>query len=241
VLIVDSRAGSKELQPKLTDSILGSLEFADIAFMGMVGTKPAQIGIEYKKIPDLISCIRNGRFAGHQLPGMQRDYDFIYLIIEGICKRGKDGLLETPRRGGWKAYTHGGAFMFADLHSWLTTMEAKGGVRVRWTRNQAETIRMIRSLYNWWVKKKWEDHRAHMVFDTSGAPATALNHTLIRRIAKELTGVGWEKSAKVASHFTKVNPKHAIHSMMNASVTDWQQIEGIGKILSAKIVKELKG
>jgi len=164
MLIVDSRVGSKELAPKITGASLGQLEFADVAFMGMIGNRPVQIGIELKKLPDLISCIRNGRFAGHQLPGMRRDYDFIYLIVQGIHKRGGDGLLETPRRGGWRAYAHGGPMSWAALQSWYTTMEAKGLVRIRFTRNQSETIRVIRSLYTWWTLKKWEDHRAHMVF-----------------------------------------------------------------------------
>jgi len=172
-------------------------------------------------------------FAGHQLPGMQRDYDFIYLVIEGIVKRGRDGLLETPRRGGWKAYTHGGAFAWGDLHSWITTMEAKGFVRVRWTRNQSETIRLIRTLYNWWSKKKWEDHRSHMVFDQSGAPGAILKHSLLRRIAKELPGVGWEKSQRVCKRFSTIT------QLMSATVEQWQEIEGIGPILSKKIVKEL--
>jgi ERCC4-type nuclease len=233
MILIDNRTGSKELAPKITGAKLGRLEFADVAFVGMIGTRPVQIGIELKKLPDLISCIRNGRFAGHQLPGMQRDYDFIYLIVQGIHKRGKDGLLETPRRGGWKAYAHGGAMSWAALQSWYTTMEAKAGVRIRFTRNQSETIRIIRSLYTWWTIKKWEDHRSHMVFDSSAAPAAVLHHPLIRRIAKELTGVGWEKSAAVAKHFKTVG------AVMSATEKQWQAIEGIGPILSAKIVKEL--
>ena len=76
MILVDSREGSKQLQPLLRDSKLTRLEFADFAFTGSDRDgRISQIGIEYKTLPDVLSCIADGRFAGHQLPGMMKAYD----------------------------------------------------------------------------------------------------------------------------------------------------------------------
>jgi ERCC4-type nuclease len=77
VLFVDPRSGSKELVRPLTKAGLPvdastQLEAGDLFFVGR-GDKGAAttIGIEHKKVADLIASLRTGRLQGVQLPGMR--------------------------------------------------------------------------------------------------------------------------------------------------------------------------
>jgi excinuclease UvrABC nuclease subunit len=54
-------------------------------------------------------------------------------------------------------------------------------------------------------------------------------------MAKELQGVGWEKSGNIAGQFQ--NPL----AMVQASVVEWRSIPGIGDTLAKRIVKVLQG
>lgn len=234
MLIVDSRIGSKDLVTKIQGAELGKLEFADVAFLGNINNHPVNIGIELKTVSDVLSCLKDGRFAGHQLPGMRRAYDYIYLIIEGGYRANVDGLLEViAGRGKWVIHSHGGATMWRDLENWITTMEAKTNLNVRKTYNRRETVALVKALHSWWVNKEWGKHRSHLTFDRSGAPSLPIPPSLLRRMAAQLPRVGWSKSIAVEGHFK------TIKEMVLASEKTWQEIEGIGKILSKKIVEGL--
>ncbi len=98
MILVDSRIGSKDLiKPLGSISKLAVLEFADAMFVGGgEGNKPVFVGIEIKKIKDALSCIMSGRFAGHQLVGLVKEYDVRYLIIEGWYRADRKGCWKSP-------------------------------------------------------------------------------------------------------------------------------------------------
>ena len=88
MILVDTRAGSNELIEPLLKAGLpveeATLEFGDLAFLGRgEGGKKLTIGIEHKKMGDLVQSMTGGRLAGHQLPGMLGMYDRCWLIAEG--------------------------------------------------------------------------------------------------------------------------------------------------------------
>jgi len=86
------------------------------------------IGIEIKTVKDALSCVVSGRFAGHQLPGLVKEYDVVYFIIEGLWKADKEGLLEVPYGKRWRVVKLGSRyFMWRDFELWLTSMESMGG------------------------------------------------------------------------------------------------------------------
>jgi len=121
-LLVDSRVGSKDLAKPLSAK-LAVLEFADAMFVGGgLGDKPIFIGIEVKTVKDALSCVVSGRFAGHQLPGLVKGYDVVYLIVEGRWRADKEGLLEVPYGKRWRAVNLGRRyFMWRDFALWLTS------------------------------------------------------------------------------------------------------------------------
>jgi len=57
--------------------------------------------------------------------------------------------------------------------------------------------------------------------------------SLVRRVAKELPGIGWERSLLVEETFDSVR------TMVNAPLEQWLEIEGIGKGIATKVQEEL--
>jgi len=236
MLLVDGREGSRDLLIPLKaeglDAELAELEYADLCWMGNGPDGLAPVGIELKTLRDLLSSMRSGRLAGRQLPGMLAAYDYSYLIVEGPCRANpQTGILEEPRRGGWQELRLGASrFYFDDVELFLTSLDTLTPLRIRRTRSRTETMRMILLLYRWW-QKPWEDHGSLKVI-YGGPPPSPLpvEHSLVRRFAVQLPGVGWERSAAVEKSFASVA------EMVAADEKRWQQVEGIGKVLSRRIV-----
>ncbi len=232
MILIDPRAGSQDYIPLLRT--LGApveavtLEFGDCAFYG----SGRAVGVELKKLNDLLNCITTGRFAGHQLPGMCRDYSEAYLIVEGYWRPNPvDGVLETRRGRDWVPVKLGKrTWMWRDLDNFLTTIEVKGGVRIKRTANADETARAIYGLYNWWSDV--DSHRSHLALNRAGRDAALFTRpTFVRRVAAELPGVGYERSGAVAASFATVR------SMIAADIPTWLEIDGIGKKIAKGIVE----
>lgn len=228
---IDSRTGSVDLLPYLSGvAELATLDFGDASFPGKGKDGiPVLVGVERKKVEDMIESTISGRFQGRQLPGLVASYNVVYLIVEGIADRTGE-ILEVHRRG-WNETE----FTVAQFDNMLNTLMMIAGVKVISTRNDRETALTIRNLYNWW-QKGWEDHRSHLGFYVEPPPSVSLvKPSLIRRIAKELPGVGWQKSLEIEKYFASTA------DMWVAEISTWQKIPGIGKTLAGRIYKALRG
>lgn len=247
MIIVDDRAGSNRY-PHLLSALgvkvtLGRLEYGDFSFLGSgPADAPVTIGIEHKRLDDLLQSITTGRFAGHQLPGLVTAYDHPYLMVEGIWRpEPGSGILQIRSGKGWQDHGRGARrWMYRDLEQWLYTIEHKAGVSVRKTSTSDESARSIQALYSWWCRG-WDDHRSHLAISQAHTITrsrdSALLHrpTLVRRIANELDGIGWDRSAAVAAHFPTVA------QMMAADAKEWAKVPGIGKTIATRIVASLRG
>lgn len=241
MILVDNRTGSKDLAGYLrhwgVSCEVTRLDYGDAAFPGNGPQGPLYIGIEIKAITDALSCMTDGRFSGHQLPGLVRTYDRTWLVLEGhIYPRYSDGILQVGTPGKRKPVGFGRrCFMYRDLDNWITSMENCAGLRVRRTVDRVETARFIADSYGWW-SKEWSEHKSHLAFDESGPDAALLvRPSLLRRIAAQLPGVGFGKSGAVASKFRDVE------HMVQAGVGEWQEIDGIGEVLAKKCWGALRG
>ena len=242
-LMLDDRTGSGDLLPLLRarhlPTVLQRMEYGDAAFFGNgPDSCPIPIGIEIKQVSDVLKCVTDGRFAGHQLPGLCTTYELVWLVIEGSFRSdGRSGVLETFHRGRWSPYQIGARrFMFRELEHWLLTMEMKGGIRVKRTFNRDETADFLRNLYTWWTAKEWDEHRSHLAPNLSSLPDRALlvRPTLVRLVAKELPGIGWQKAEEVAKAFSSVL------ELAVAEEDDWADIAGIGKTTARKVVQAIR-
>ena len=241
MILVDSRIGSQDLAPIIRSFgvpvDLCTLDFADCAFIGNGATGPVPVGIELKKLNDILSCITTGRFSGHQLRGLVQQYDEIYLVIEGIYRPNpNDGVLETTYGRGWHAVSQGKRqWMYRELENFLTTVEQRGGIRLRRTADTHETARMVASLYAWW-SKDYDEHKAHLAINRANRgrdTALLVRPSLKHEIAMCLPGLGYMKAGAVAGHFSSVR------AMINAELSEWVMLPGVGKTIAAKIQAEI--
>ncbi len=238
MLWLDDRIGAKDLEPALTrlgvEVAMVRLDFGDCAWLGHGpdGAESVQVGVELKTISDLLDV---DRFAGHQIPGLLRQYDRVWVVVEGLWRPGVDGVLETwagdnrwlPLRHGRRGYT------YREVDHLLTTLELKAGLYVRRTGTRVETAHLLASLYSWWRDKHWEEHRSHLRLGRSGDVGLLTPPPLRRRVANELPGVGYARSEAVATHFPTTR------ALATASRDEWAQIDGIGKKLADRITTAL--
>lgn len=242
LMLVDDREGSRQFAKLLRPSELGRLPFGDVSFLGNgPNGRPVPIGIELKQLSDVLSCITTGRFSGHQLPGLHSSYEYIYLVYYGIYSLDqRTGSLTVPRprpgdKKGWVNASIGSrAFMYREFESWLATMELRGGVRIRRAATVREAAAVVQSLFSWWGKD-WEGHHSHLALQEDPPWGLLRKPNLLRKMAAQLPGVGWTRSAAVASHFDSVL------EMVNAGEKEWRQIEGIGKKTAATVIASLEG
>jgi len=239
MLYLDARVGSGDLDEPLRRlgldvEVIPRIDFADVAFFGHgpLGENTVQIGIEIKKIRDLLNV---ERLSGHQLPGLLRQYDHVWLIVEGLWRPGDDGVLEIPRGREWGPLELGSRrFMYKEADNYLTTLEVKGGLRVRRTTNRGETARTVAGLYGWWNDKAWLQHRSHLALHRAVDTAFLVPPPLRRCVAAELPGLGMQKSEAVAGFFKNT------FDMINADPKTWTEITGIGKTLAQRIHEAIR-
>lgn len=241
IILIDDRVGSADLIGHLrhwqVPCAMDRLEFGDACFVGNGPRGSVSVGVEVKKVHDALQCMTDGRFAGHQLPGLVKTYDRIWLILEGkfTVDFGSGLLLAEGRRR--REYAHGSRrFMYRDLDSWLTTMEICAGVRSRRTTDRVETARVLADLHGWFGKD-YADHKAHLALHVQGStPDVALfaRPSLARMVAAQLPGVGFKKSQAVVRRFVNVR------EMAEATVEEWASIDGIGDVLAERIYQAIR-
>lgn len=191
--------------------------------------------MEYKKLPDLLACVRSGRFAD-QLRGMRDSYEINWLLIEGRvdCVGPKQVLKYKTDDHRWRASD--GRVTYAELVTWTMTMCMRAGVLVWRTETQEESVSWLRGLNVWCTGKEWSDHRAHLDWYTPPLPHPPWEKpSTLQKVAAQLPGVGAVRSGEVAKYFK------SIQEMACALPEDWVKIPGVGKTTAAKIVKAVKG
>lgn len=259
-IYIDDRAGSADLAPLLRARglpvVLTRMDYGDVAWQGVgSGGEPVSVGVEVKGLHDVLKCICDGRFAGHQLPGLVQAYDQAWLLVEGLWRANSTtGILEyRQRRGSWCEATVGTRrFLWTDLATWLCTAETKGGIRSVRVSDWNEGTLWLSALYSWWMKG-WDEHKSHLAFHDGtrhGTPfkrdratqmvmslsdkALLTRPTLCRMLAAQLPGVGWQKSAGLASRF------RTAEELVSASPKELMEVDGIGTKLAQGIYESLR-
>jgi ERCC4-type nuclease len=251
-ITIDPRAGSAQLAPLLRQRgvpvDVGMLTFGDASIMGSgPGGSPVSVGVEVKALGDVLACIQDARFAGHQLPGLCQSYDQIWLLVVGVFRaRARDGVLEYQQQRGkgegyWKDASHGRrrSLLWHDLAMWLLSMQIKSGLRLAIVDDYDQAANWLSVLHSWW-SRGWDDHSSHLAMhdamrDQLFDRALLTRPSITRMIAAQLPNVGRAKSADVAAKFKSVK------AMVEASEAEWQSIPGIGKEIAHKAYVALRG
>ena len=209
------------------------------------------VACERKKIGDLCQCINDGRFLQQMIVCREYQVEHLILILEGRYRRNPDdGLLEVPvwsinprtmrRAEIWQPVRP--AMMFSRFDQYLTELARDVGIIIKHTEDVRGTADVIQALYTNFQTPQ-SGHQSLKSIYKPPMPAVALvRPSLVRRIACELDGIGWEWSKIVADRF------RSVREMLSADVTDWAELERVsengkkrrlGKKTAEKVVKAL--
>ena len=187
--------------------------------------KPIQIGVEIKKPGDLASCINDGRLVQQIRNGIDYGLDLIYLFVIG-----NPGA--APKSKHWVQNGKSLHIDFSRVEGFLNSLELKYNVHVKYPRDEWTMANMSVELWRW-LQKPPEEHNSVDDFYRP-IPMVGGKISLLRRIAKELPRVGWDRSLKVERSFDTVI------DMMQASKSTWEDVPGIGKGIAGAIYKDLR-
>lgn len=218
------------------------LAFGDYAWIGNgPGLKNAAfIGVERKKLRDLLNCVETGRLTGHQLIGMANAYHYLYVVIEGIWRQGSTGLIEIPKDGKkWGPLELGSRrFMVSVMDNFTNSLVQQLRVTVVFTPTLDRTCAWISNIYRWWTVKTWDKHTAVKAKNTAKAVPPLMPRVkapLIQRVLLEFNQVGQGKAEKIA------HVVGSVEGLAKVTTAELSDIDGIGETLAKSVVKELRG
>jgi ERCC4-type nuclease len=212
VLYLDNRVGSIDLESPLRALGLGvrtgQYRSGDVWFWGNgPDDEMVKVGIERKNIRDLLSSIESGRLMGEQWPKLRQDYQRVYLLVEGITRANRDGLLEEMRidRGSTWATVRAGRGVGALANAYdafLVSVQEFSGMKVLHTDSPRDTARVCGALWRWW-QKEYEDHSAHCpIADAQVSGLAALGVSVrvpaIVKMLVQVPGVGPKRAREIA-------------------------------------------
>lgn len=239
MIYLDNRIGAIELQPELLSAgalvTATRLEYGDLFWVGNgPNGSPVTIGIERKRIGDLAASITSKRLSGHQLPGLLESYDHPWVIVEGRWRSSYNGYVEVTEdrhHGRWQRAPFG--LKYAALEGYLQTLNNIVGVHVHRSEDLAQTATWVKAAYDWWTRKTWTQHHAHLAFQRNQPTMLLVKATLARRVAKEFPRIGWERSLDAENRFKTVQ------AMANATVEDWAEMLTGGKRLGMSAARAI--
>jgi len=242
-------------QPNDADLVkeLGSMAIAapiphgDIIFFGVwedddYNVVPIRVCNERKKIGDMASCIITGRYLAQAQAAHEAGMDQLILTVEGSIRPGINGELESGR---WR-YTNGKAkyvwesvvpdIQYSRFDQYLTEVCLYLGVMVKRSADVKETAAQVKATWLQFQKPPSSHSSLKSIYSMAIPHVEFLNRpSLVRRMAKEIQGIGWERSGDVDKRFKTVL------EMVSASEKDWMDIPGIGKKTAGGAVSSLNG
>lgn len=240
MLLIDDRAGSKDLmkhEPVRTLGELTRLDSADVALTGNGPDGTVLVGVEVKSLMDLVSSANTGRLQATQIPAMLNTYDVNWLLYFGIYRVGADSSVHMFRGGRWRPMRIGNRQVPYGYIEGLLFDLTELGVHVRHVSDIREAAVWLGALSRWW-SKPWSKHHGMRVLDKSRSvslmPGMSPKTLQLTKVAAALPAVGFERAIAAAQHFGSVS------QMINATADEWAQVPGIGKVVAKSIVEAVK-
>ena len=238
MILVDSRIGSRELLNDIRhlgcDAELVEGLTTDFQFYGEGPTGAVLVGVERKSMAstDFIDSMRSNRLAGGQIGRAVDTYDYYYLIVEGIWRRGAEGMLEV----GLPWYIPRGNVRYSEVIKFLNGIAMQSNIKLWRTFNESETAATLVDWHDQW-QKPWDEHKTGRVVY---APAPNIiqpgkrsffqrEATPVQKWLYQLPGMGDKKTLELSEKFTC--PGH----IAELTESGWADLEGIAKTGAKKI------
>lgn len=224
ILYVDRREGSKQLLEPLQDMGLPAVEDefdGDLMFDGRgEGGVPVKIGIEFKKLSELVQAMKTERLQGYQLPRMRKAFAFSYLLTEGEVQWNDRGeMLQRRRRHGiGKVEPMPGGMRINEFMKRIHVLHLRGGLNPLWSTNRRETLKQIEVLYRVWTDQDLDEHKSHLAIYQ--APQL-MEVSQFRQTVHTLPEVGMRTSIAAEAKFGSSIRK----AICLSTVDDWATIE----------------
>ncbi len=221
------------------------LTAGDFCFAGEGPKGPCLIGIERKRIKDMLSSLRTGRLIGEQLPKLLDHYEYTFLVLEGTFRTNwHSGILEDKYGKDYTPVLIGkSTFLGLELESALTSILAATPIRYIRTRTDRETVEWLISL-NHAFSKPWDQQLAKVTaIHQPEQYATVGKSSTIRRVSHALSGLGWERSGTLEQNYRSVWDVMSVDPNCECirPPKDYEKLPGFGKVLSKRIWDQLHG
>lgn len=244
MLFIDDRAGSNELIQYLSgdDTHVCRLDSGDVCCPGNGPDGDILVGVEVKKVPDLLSSESTGRLAATQLPRLFSDYNEIWLLVIGSYRAGASGELQVLRNNRWASHNVGARPVpYSYLEGFLIEMQTMG-VHFQMVESNRAAAWFIRILEHWW-SKPWDAHKAMKKFDKSGRPVMVANQndpdwrlkSQVAEMAATFPGIGWDRAWKLADRY------QLPEDLLIATQAELADVDGIGKVLARQLWEAIHG
>lgn len=218
-----------------------NLIVCDTLFWGYDGLV---IGTERKKIGDMVSCIQNGRYLHQAQLAKEAGVSVLSLIVEGeVRENPDDGLLEIKvwginprtlhRAEMWQPVRP--TMTYSRFDQFLTELNYLAGIIVKRSRDVHETASIIKALYTNFQTPPDGHNSLRQIYTQPPQRVPLVRPGIVQRVSKEFGGIGWTRSRTVSDRFKTVR------DMVLATESDWLEVEGIGKGIAGKVVKEING
>src|SRR5690242_3999861 len=232
MILIDPRAGSGQaerggdllpyIQALKIKAEKSQLPFGDACFEGNGPKGRIAVGVERKRLSDILNCIDDSRYAAHQKPGLKQLYQINVLIIEGVWKpdSATGYLMECISSLTWRPYRYRSQMTrYSKLFRYLLSVQLSG-TPVIITRDIEHTAFNIVEMYHYF-QKKWDDHTSLLEVQKIVIPDMNRRASLVRRWASDLDGIGVKMSQDAEKLF------QSGYKLAMADETDWMKIKGI--------------
>lgn len=241
MIYVDLATGSIELLPLIQKigqkAERTSLPFGDFMFEGHGPDGPICVGVERKTLHDMMQCITDSRFAGHQMPGMKQLYNVRILMVEGHWKpHDNTGMLMEGFNGGlsWGMFkSRGGKAMYSQIYRYLMSVSLSGFI-VMHSRDPWHTAFNVCELYHYF-QKPWDKHTSLKEIHRIAVPSLSRKPLLVQKWAHDLEGIGSKLGEMAARHFKKPI------DLAQGDESDWLRVPGVGVKTAQQIYREIHG
>lgn len=238
LILIDYRIGSAELEPLIKRIGVRcektELQSGDIMFEGRGPNGPVLVGIERKKLHDMLNCIDDARYNDQRIR-MRQDYDISILMVEGHWKpHDNQGFLMEGFSGGiaWGYCQYRSQrTMYSKLKRYLMSV-ALSGVVIDHSRDAYQTAYNICEWYHYFQKR---DHTSLLEIQKIAIPTMNYRPTLVRKWANDIEGIGTKLSLDAEKVFKKPI------TLANSDERDWLRIPGIGIKMAQQIIKDIWG